>query len=183
MSALEQRFGKIRAEVPKGKFKQAAVMVLFRNSPDGPEVLMLRRAKTLTKHSGDWAFPGGSVESDDASLMDTAMRETEEEIGVFKRSVKLWGELTPQITGSGYIVFPFTGEVEKEVSLRLEPSEVEEVCAFPLSEICNSESKRGITFIEEGKLRDTTAYAYKGRIVWGASARILSEVASVANIN
>ncbi len=158
-------------------YKIAAVMVLFYNDNHNQvTVITTRRSPNLSTHAGDWVFPGGIVEPSDKTLLDTALRETEEEIGIHRRYITFWSELAPEATISKFLVFPFTGQLTKN-TIHLDEREVSEVFKLPLSELHDYRNYRRLTFINDVKTaQHTRIYAYNGKVIWGATARILDQI-------
>lgn len=140
---------------------------------------MIKRAESLSRHRGEWAFPGGSIESGDDSLLDTALRETEEEIGIERGDIDVWGPLDAVVTGTGYIVWPFGGKIAVDAPVNPDAAEVAEVIRMPLDVVVEERSHRTITRLDVSTGREFGAYAYEGRIIWGATARMLSQVGEV----
>ena len=148
---------------------------------DTPSILLIKRAETLSKHRGEWALPGGSAESRDRSLLDTALRETEEEVGIQRRDIEIWGPLDAVVTGTGYIVWPFGGKVSSDIRLRLQAAEVADAIHLPLEIITEQQNHRTITRLDSGHGREFGAFAYGGRIIWGATARMLFQVSETVH--
>lgn len=157
--------------------RQAAVFVLFTESAQGPSVLMIRRPMHTGRHRGEWAFPGGVREPGDGSLLHTAYRETEEELGIPAGAIESWGELDPVSTvGTGFLVWPFTGKVAPDVKLTPSRREVHEVAMVPVEAFTAPHMRRSILLRRDGGQRELRAYACEGRVIWGATARILSQI-------
>ena len=152
----------------------AAVCVLFNMKAGEPCVLMIKRGSTLSHHSGEWAFPGGMSEEFDESPMHTALRETNEELGIDPSDIDVWCGMAPVETSTGFKVWPFAGRVADQTVFTLQEREVEEVVEIPVTVFVDQMSKRTITLIRNGDTRVMTAYAYEDRIIWGASARIIA---------
>jgi 8-oxo-dGTP pyrophosphatase MutT (NUDIX family) len=115
--------------------RPAAVLVPLIDRPQGVTLLLTLRSEALLKHSGQVAFPGGRVDHSDAGVVDAALRETQEEIGIEPAAIEVLGEMPPYQTGTGYLITPVVGLVDPAVtlsSLRLEPAEVADVFEVPL---------------------------------------------------
>ncbi|MEX0761028.1 MAG: CoA pyrophosphatase [Dehalococcoidia bacterium] len=151
----------------------AAVFVLFCEHEGEPSLLLIKRSETLGRHRGEWAFPGGVVEPGDRTLMDTALRETVEELGVSPEAVDRWGALDAVMTSSGYLVWPFTGRLNDAAEISPSEREVADVIKAPLNVFTDESAVRTITLMQESDTRNWQAYAYNGRIIWGATARII----------
>ena len=159
----------------------AAVYVLFGGPEDGPELLLMRRSGEVRHHRNEWAFPGGVSEPADETLRHTALRETVEELGVGLSDVRHWGALDPVNTRTGFVVWPFVGRLLSQDSMSLSRREVAEVINVPFAELSRPESGRTISIVEENGIRNTHAYAYNGRIIWGATARIIRQALKVVD--
>jgi 8-oxo-dGTP pyrophosphatase MutT (NUDIX family) len=157
--------------------RQAAVFVLFAESDGGAEVVLIRRPLHRGRHRGEWAFPGGVEEPEDGSLLDTAYRETEEELGIPSSAIDHWGGLDPVLTvGTGFTVWPFTGMVAADVTLKPSEAEVAEVARVPAANFVAPDMRRSILMRRSGGVRRLNAYACGGRVIWGATARILAQI-------
>ncbi len=146
------------------------------SSPQGePHVVLTRRRAGLRRHAGEISFPGGRRDAEDADLMETALREAEEEIGLSRAQVTLLGELPATSTfATRYTIHPYVAEIPAGVAWRLSPKEVDAVLELPLGEVRASATKapierRGITF-------QTDAYVLGEHVIWGATARILAHL-------
>ncbi len=159
----------------------AAVAVLFNISNGEPCVLMIKRASSLTHHGGEWAFPGGMIEESDESPMHAALRETNEELGVDAKDIDVWCGMAPVDTSTGFEVWPYAGRIGDRVVLAPYEGEVAEVVNVPVRVFVDDSSKRTITLIRNGRTRAMPAYAYGNRIIWGASARIISNTIDIVN--
>ena len=158
--------------------RQAAVTVLFAERDDAATILLIRRAAHNGNHRTEWAFPGGVAEAEDEDLLDTALRETKEELGVDRSYIENWGGLPKVVTGTGYEVWPFTGRLLGDATITPEPREVDDYAFMPVSALLDQDNKRHITIMRRGHTRDWDAIAYEGRIIWGATARIIKQTLS-----
>lgn len=161
------------------QLRTAAVTVLFAERDGAPSVLMIRRAAHIGKHRTEWAFPGGIVEPSDDSVLDAALRETEEELGIATRHIQVWCGLSPVITGTGFEVHPFAGRLASDATFAPNPDEVDRFDFIPLSALADPELRRTITFVGDGGERRWDAIAHDGKVIWGASARIIGRFAPV----
>lgn len=166
-------------EPARQKLRNAAVTVLFSTHQNRPCILMIRRSASGGQHRTEWAFPGGIVEQSDASLLAAALRETEEELGVAPDLIDVWGPLPSVVTGTGYEVWPFTGRLQEDTVLIPEAEEVDDVVYFPVEVLADAAHHRSITLVRGNTERVWDAIAYEGRVVWGASARIINRVLSI----
>ena len=156
----------------------SSVMVLFHNEKNIPEVLMIKRSQNLRNHSGEWAFPGGKFEISDDNLMQTAFREVTEEIGIDKSNIKYWLRMKPVNTFTGFTIWPFIGMINEFNidKLQLNKEEVSDIMSIPIEVFLESKNKREITFYENNNFRKSDAFSYKGKIIWGASAKIITNI-------
>ncbi len=159
--------------------KVAAVFVLFAACEGEPGILLTRRSQKVVHHKGEVAFPGGVEEPGDAEPLDTARRETVEELGVRPEDIEPWGALSPLVTTTGFLVLPFTGRLANPRRMSPSADEVSEAFCMPVSTLLDPGCMRDISVLEGDELKHERAYACEGRVVWGATARILGEVADI----
>lgn len=157
----------------------AAVTMLFREVAGQSCVVMIKRASHLKKHAGEWAFPGGIIEEFDKSPLDAALRETHEELGMRPENFDFWCGLQPVDTSTGFEVWPFAGRIGNDVRFVPDAAEVEEVVNVPVKIFANESTRRSITVISNEDERKINAYAHEDRIIWGASARIITNTMNV----
>ncbi len=153
--------------------KPAAVLVPIINRPEGPTILLTQRTAHLKKHAGQISFPGGGVEPNDPHRVATALRETQEEIGLDPERVKLLGRLSMYETSTAYGVTPVVGWIEPPFNLDLDKFEVEDVFEAPLSFILDRKNHIKETAVREGIQRWFYVIPYQNRRIWGATAGML----------
>ncbi len=169
-------------EFTQGPVK-SAVLLLFYPSDDGIiKFPLIQRSTYNGAHSGQISLPGGKQEENDADLIYTALRETHEEIGVAPGSVEIGGCLTDlYIAVSNFIVTPVIGFAEKKPVFSIDPSEVEAVFETDLSVLFNPSCRKHGTVLAGGKYEIQTPYfEIDNKIIWGATAMMLSELCLVA---
>jgi 8-oxo-dGTP pyrophosphatase MutT (NUDIX family) len=155
----------------------AAVLLPLYGWPEQPGLVFTERRSDLRRHAGEISFPGGRHDELDADLATTALREAEEEIALAPARVELVGALPPVSTFvTGYRVHPFVGLVANptELGLRPNPTEVETVLAFSLEVLRESYEMRRL--VRRGVPIRTPTYEVEGQLIWGATARILSDL-------
>ena len=161
---------------------KSAVLVLFYEKEDGINLVLILRKKYHGVHSAQVSFPGGKHDPEDEALKLTALRETEEEVGIKKEDIHVIGQLTDlYIPPSNYLVQPFVGYLEQTPEFTPEPKEVEEVIEAPLSLLLD-DSIMGKKKIKVSARNLKINYPYfdvKGHTVWGATAMMLSELKEV----
>ena len=155
----------------------AAVMVPLVARSQGVQLLLTQRTAHLSDHAGQISFPGGRVEPDDATREETALRETEEEIGLARRHVKLLGRLPEYDIPSGFRITPVVGWIEPPFDLKLDPFEVESVFETPLAIFLDPARYQRRKYDFRGRQRHYMAIPYEGRYIWGATAGMLYSLA------
>ena len=135
--------------------------------------MLTRRAENLRGHSGQISFPGGSCDSRDRNELETALRETSEEVGIESHQIKIIGRLESYQTVSDFAISPFVGVVEAEVELTLDANEVEEVFELPLSFLHDPKRHEIKSRVWGGRERFFYAMPYNGYYSWGATAAML----------
>ncbi len=156
-----------------GTLKHAAVLVPIVNRPEGLTVLFTQRTDHLSNHAGQISFPGGRTEERDRTPEHTALRETEEEVGLSPEYVTTLGRLDDYVTRTGFIVTPVVGLVEPPFSVRPDPYEVAEVFEVPLSFLLNPSNHARHSWLFEGRQRYFYAMPYEDYFIWGATAGML----------
>ncbi|MEX0996715.1 MAG: CoA pyrophosphatase [Flavobacteriaceae bacterium] len=158
---------------------KAGVMALFYpNKQQETNLILILRKTYKGVHSGQVGFPGGRFEPQDGNLTVTALRETEEEIGVPKSEIQVVKKLTEMyIPPSNFIVQPFMGFVENYPQFKAQPSEVEALIEIPLTHFLDDKVIVTKTLTTSYAIDiEVPAYHLNNHVVWGATAMILSEV-------
>ncbi len=155
----------------------AAVLVAITRHPRNPLVVLTRRADHLKYHSGEVAFPGGKWEARDMDLASTALRETEEEIGLRPGLVELKGVLPQRISRLGVAVTPFVGLIPNGVKLYPNPSEIEAIFYTPLRFFLETpaDSMRIYNRYLERHI-SVPAWRYQGFEIWGLTALFIQDL-------
>lgn len=151
----------------------AAVLVPLVNQRDGVTVLLTRRTEHLNDHAGQVSFPGGRAEADDPSLIHTAIREAEEEIGLPPGAVEVLGRLPDYQTGTGFRVAPIVAWVEPPFAVTPDPFEVAEVFEVPLTFFLDPANHQRHRREIRGETREFFAMPYGEHYIWGATAGML----------
>jgi len=149
------------------------VLVPVVQRADGLTVLLTRRTAHLNDHAGQISFPGGRAEPGDASAAATALRETEEEIGLAAARVEVLGQLHEYLTVTGYRVTPVVGLVTPPLDLRPDDFEVAEIFEVPLEFLLDPANHQRNSVIHEGRQRRYYAIPYRQYYIWGATAGML----------
>jgi len=153
--------------------RAAAVLVPLVDRPEGMSVLLTLRNASLPHHAGQISFPGGRIEDGDATAAETALRETEEEIGLPRDSIEIVGRLDDYITGTGFLVAPIVGLIRPPYALRPDPSEVDAVFEVPLAFFLDPANHRRESRVFDGVERRFYAMPYGDKYIWGATAAML----------
>ncbi len=153
--------------------RPAAVLVPIVLREAGLTVLFTRRTDNLAHHAGQISFPGGHVEPDDARPADAALRETEEEVGLARRHVRVIGRLDRYVTRTGFDVTPVVGLVTPPFAVAPDPTEVAEVFEVPLAFLLDPANHRRMSRDVEGVARHFHAISHGDYFIWGATAGIL----------
>ena len=156
--------------------RKAAVLLALFDQEGEPAILFIRRSSTLRAHSGEIAFPGGSVDPSDSSPIMAALREAQEEIGLDPARVEVLGVLQPVFTVvSNYLIIPVVAFLSQGLgTLQLQTSEVTEVILAPLGDLTNPGIFHTEEWMRAGRTRTVYFYDYGSYRIWGATARMLN---------
>lgn len=156
----------------------AAVLVPLVERPEGYTVLLTQRTDHLENHAGQISFPGGRAELEDASPVETALREAEEEIGLHRQHVvEIAGFLDLYQTVTGFLITPVVGFVTPPFELRLDAFEVAEAFEVPLDFILDPRHHERRSMLYKGQQRQYYVIPYENRFIWGATAAMLVNLA------
>ena len=156
----------------------AAVLVPLFERDGARHLLYTTRSATLPQHAGQVAFPGGRhTPGTDATLLATALRETEEEIGVAADAVDVLGALDPIHTfSSGFLVTPFVGRIPHPYVFRPNPTEVHDIFSIPLTALDDPANVIAETWTIDERAVPVVSYRHDGRTIWGATQRITASL-------
>ena len=160
----------------EGGLKAAGVLVPLIERRHGITVLMTRRAQDLPHHPGQVSFPGGRMEDNDRDIVATALRETQEEIGVNPARVTVAGVLDRLPTITGYAVTPIVGLLQPRERLTLDPGEVESAFEVPLDYLLDARNVIRTERLIEGVEVPLLESFYGGERIWGATAAMLKNL-------
>lgn len=158
--------------------REAAVLLLVSWSEKGNEIeiLITRRTESVETHKGQYAFPGGVKDAEDKDLSETAIRETEEEVGISRQEIEILGELPRIWTPSGFLIHPWVGLTRKQhekIEIRVSADEIDTTFWVKLSEF----GREGVYSQEwrefMGRRVPMDVYQIGSHRIWGATAAIL----------
>lgn len=163
----------------KKRVASAVLIPIFKK--DGEYyIVFIKRTMKVKTHKGQISFPGGMRDKGDKTLLDTALRESEEEIGLGRKDVTILGELDDEITTtSNFIVTPFLAKIPWPYEFEPNKEEVEEVISIPVKALLDKDCRKADTEILEGEKVDSFVYNYKGTVIWGATAKILRKLLDI----
>jgi 8-oxo-dGTP pyrophosphatase MutT (NUDIX family) len=162
-----------RKEVNNPVLTRAGVLVPLFVRNGELRVVLTQRTEEVEQHKGQISFPGGTMDSVDATIIDTALREAEEEIGLIQNTVEVLGILDDFCTPSGFCITPVVGFLPFMPSFALNKTEVSEVFDVPLSFFLDSSNERVDQRESFGKMTNVYFYFYEKYEIWGATAGML----------
>jgi len=171
--------GDFREPRDRAAYRDAAVLVPVVERDGGLTILLTRRAAHLRDHAGQISFPGGRVESEDASPSHTALREAAEEIGLAADKVELLGNLDDHTTATGFRITPVVGLVHQPFELVLDAFEVDEVFELPLEHLFEPANIQQNRIFQSGRMHDYCAISWCDYYIWGATASMLKNLRSL----
>lgn len=170
---LRQR---IAQKADRPDFRQAAVLLPLYLNEAAPHLVLTKRTELVPTHKGQISFPGGGFEEADGDLLTTALRETQEEIGLRPEDVEIVGTLDDTVTvTSRHVVRPFVGFIPHPYPFRLDPFEIERLIHLPMSALLCGAPFREEMWEREGRPVTVFFYDHDGDTVWGLTARILKQ--------
>ena len=178
--------GKFNAnDLKKFNAKESAVMILLYEKNDQAHVVLTQRHDYDGAHSGQISFPGGKKDESDHDLRHTALRETYEEIGVALSNSDIISTLSwLYVPPSNFVIHPFVALIADMPAFVAEEKEVKEILEIPLEAFVNKENQKNHHFHNK-KLNisfESPSYQINGKIIWGATAMILSELLTILEV-
>lgn len=156
--------------------RKAAVLIALVERDNGLHIIFTERALHLRHHPGQVSFPGGKHEKFDSTLQQTAIRETDEEIGIKADFIEVVGRLAPLKTSSGFEVLPVVAFVDNRFQLVIDSNEVKSVFEVPLNFLLKPKNFHPQHLIANKKRHFTYCIAYKNHLIWGATAQMLKNL-------
>jgi len=169
---------RVALPLPRG-YQRAAVLVPILFTPAGPELLFTKRTDRVETHKGQISFPGGVVDQDDAGIIQTAMREAEEEVGIREADVRVLGLLSDLETPTGFVITPVVGSVSPAVTIRPNADEVAEAFRVSLRLFTEPGKGRREDRLVRGVQREVWHYETGPHTIWGATAAIVRSLLDI----
>ncbi len=164
--------------LPQDGLHPAAVLLPLYQSQGKERILFTRRTEHLSHHSGEISFPGGRWQESDRSLLETALRETEEEMGIAPEDVEVLGRLDDCISVHGYHVTPFVGVIPHPYPLRVNRQEIAEVIDVSAARLLDPSVFRVEDWRHKGRTHPVCFYSVEAHEIWGLTAGILRQFLS-----
>jgi 8-oxo-dGTP pyrophosphatase MutT (NUDIX family) len=174
-SISERLLDRTKRSVDYPEYKKAAVMIIFMEMEHSPYVLLTQRTDRVSTHKGQVAFPGGGFDPTDKNMLDTALRETLEEVGIKPDEIEVLGEFDEYISIAGFHVYCYVGALNKAQKYNPSKDEIDRILEAPFSIFYNEEYSRCEKMYYGGRDYDVYYYDYDEAVIWGLTARILTD--------
>ena len=169
---------------PTEKSRKAGVLILLYPKDQELFIVLIQRTEYNGPHSGQISFPGGKSERNDKNIIDTALRESQEEIGINPKMVNIFGQLTPlHVPISNFIVYPVIGMYKTTPVFKADSTEVKKVIEIRLQDLLNPKNCTSKEFKYGDLSFEAPIYNPDNTTIWGATAMILSEFIDVVRKN
>lgn len=161
-------------QTPEPSPPPAGVLLILHERPAGPHVIFQKRTDSVRDHKGQISFPGGATDPGDASVLNTALRETEEEIGVDPSDIEVLGQLDDMVTVSNFLVTPFVGWLDRfPYEWHFSDHEVAYLLEVPLDHLRDPRNLIPDRRVINGREYEFQSYQFGNDLIWGATARML----------
>jgi 8-oxo-dGTP pyrophosphatase MutT (NUDIX family) len=166
---------------PDRRYRKAAVLLPLVYEQSIWKLLFIRRTETVFDHKGQVAFPGGAVEPEDRSMVDTALREAYEEIGLPPTIVRVLGRLPDYATITDFLITPIVAKIQAPFPIALSENEVARVFTIPLTWLMEpSHSESRPRTLPDGRNENVIYFhSYDGELLWGVTARIVCKFLTI----
>lgn len=155
---------------------RAAVLIPFVDH-ERPHVIFTKRTDTVATHRGEICFPGGVREESDADLLQTALRETEEELAIPAATIEILGSLDEiETVASNFLVVPYVGYLKQHVPYSPNKWEVSEILEIPFEHFSNPEIFHEEKRVVENRILPVYFYRWESHMIWGVTGRILKSL-------
>ena len=162
-------------KIEKFDFIPSAVMILIMNKGNKAHVFLTKRTSNVRTHKGDVSFPGGAIDKEDKDAEAAALRETCEEAGISQDRIEMLGQFDDFFSITGFHVSTFVGIIDYPYKYEINRDEIETCLEAPLSMFYNREYDRIENYEFQGKDIEVYYYSYDGFVIWGLTARILTD--------
>jgi len=176
MPAGSERWPRFIRERILQDLQPAGVLIPVLQRPGQLSVLLTQRSAELKHHAGQVSFPGGRMEDADKDVVQAALRETHEEVGIPPHAITVIGYLNPMPTVTGYAVTPVIGVVSGDAPLRLDRTEVEYAFEVPLTFLLDERNQRASEREYQGRTIPSIEFHYESEHIWGATAHMVIEL-------
>jgi len=165
--------------LPGAQLRESAVLAPLFLREGEPWLLFTKRPTTLRRHAGQISFPGGARDDEDPTPLHTALRETQEELGIPEERVEVLGMLDEIPTITSFRIVPFVGAIPADFPLRPNPEEIAELIEVPVRALLSPTLPRVEMWNVMEKEREVYFYDYGAHVIWGATARILKDLLAI----
>ena len=166
---------RVKVDITDSDLMPAAVLILLYAKNGSFHVLLNKRSELVEYHKGEISFPGGARDPEDRDFVDTALRETEEEMGVSRGDITILGQLDDIITRTNFGVRVYVGTIPYPNPFNPSADEIAEVLEIPISVLQDPTNLLQDARLVDGELSITISYACDGHVVFGATATILEQ--------
>lgn len=166
--------------LPSEGKRAAGVLVLCSSRSGSDSLILTKRTSRVEHHKGEISFAGGAVDPEDDDMTATALRETHEEIGIPPSDVDVLGMLGQVATRTGYLISPVVGNLRGDSAFLANPYEVDTILEIPVSHLLDPQYSQHEENRSQEELVSYNAYWYGTDLIWGATARILTEFLRLA---
>ena len=166
---------RVKVDITDSGLMPAAVLIVLYAKSGSYHVLLNKRSELVEYHKGEISFPGGARDPEDQDFVDTALRETEEEMGVSRGDITILGQLDDIITRTNFGVRVYVGTIPYPYPFKPSADEIAEVLEIPISVLQDPTNLLQDARLVDGELSITISYACDGHVVFGATATILEQ--------
>lgn len=170
---------KVRNEDKKIQSIPSAVLIPLIEENNEVFIVFTKRASHLRKHAGQICFPGGKVENNDKHIIDTALRESQEEIGLSPIETQIVGQLKDYETLTGYRISPIVGFIPENTRFTIDTNEVAEIFKIPLKYFYQAHRYVEVPILRKQRTYNVNFITYEKYTIWGATAAILKDLAKL----
>lgn len=180
MAMLEQLITRLSSNAPASPAQADAAVLVPVTREREPQLILTRRALTMNSHAGEVAFPGGKRDGSDRDLLHTALRESEEEIGLQPSRVEVLGPLAQVTSRAGIGVSPWVGLVDPDVVLTPSPTELDSIFRVPLRFFVDTQPRNDHLVRWMGNEFLMPTWRHEGQVIWGLTAYIIVDLVNTA---